>query len=158
MLVSKDSKRRNVKMKSKKCLTVLTTTALSVLTVLALCSMAAQSVPPLDTAPAGYACKITRANAGLSDSYVKLTTLDGNPCFALKWFRLPKEQASEMMDKATQALRGGQPLYVHVDVHEGVFPQIQTLGLNTENTSAAHQQRGLLQICQTVGAKCRALL
>ena len=159
MLVTENTKRRNVKMKARKCLTILTTSALCVLTVMALCSMGAQSVAPLDTAPAGYTCTVARANAGLGDSYVKLTNLDGNPCFALKWFRLPKEQASEMMTTATEAIRGGRALYVSVDIHDGIFPQIQTMHLSTEaSTSPVPEEKGFFQLCQTVRAKCSALL
>ncbi|MDY6989487.1 MAG: hypothetical protein SWQ30_15685 [Thermodesulfobacteriota bacterium] len=146
-------------MKARRCLTILTTSVLSVFTVMALCSMGAQSVAPVDTAPVGYTCFVTRANAGLGDSYVKLTNLDGNPCFALKWFRLPKGQASEMMTTATEAIGKGQALYVSVDIHDGIFPQIQTMDLNTEaSTSPVPEQKGFFQLCRMVRAKCSALL
>jgi len=145
-------------MKARKCFTILTTTALCVLTVMALHSMGAQSVAPLNRATAEYACTVTRANAALGHSYVKLTNLDGNPCFALKWFRLPKEQASEMMTTAMKAMDSGQALCVSVDIHDGIFPQIQTMHLNTKASSPVPEKKGFFQICQTVCAKCSALL
>ncbi|MDY6952718.1 MAG: hypothetical protein SWE60_14500 [Thermodesulfobacteriota bacterium] len=146
-------------MKAKKCFAILTTTALCVLTVMALSSMGADSFPASNTASTGYTCTVSRANAGLGDSYIKLTNLDGNPCFALKWFRLPKEQATDMIATAAEAMSSGQTLYVSVDIHDGIFPQIETMHLNPEaSTSPVPKEKGFFQLCQMVRAKCRALL
>jgi hypothetical protein len=148
-----------MKMTAKKCFKILTMTALCVLTVMALRSRGAQSVVRLEADHAGYTCTLTRAIAGWDNSYIKLTNLEGSPRFALKWFRLPKEQEAEMMVTAIEAMRTGQADYVHADIHDGIFPHIQTMHLKPNtSTNPEGEENGFSRICQMVRAGSRAML
>jgi hypothetical protein len=146
-------------MTARRFLKMVTIAALCVCTVMAFQSMGAQPAVRPDGDQAGYTCTVTRASAGWNNSYVKLTNVKGNPGFALKWFRLPDGQAEEMMVTAAEAMHTGQTLFVEVDIHDGIFPQVETLQLEQEkNTNVAGEKRGFLRICRLVRAKSNAIL
>lgn len=131
-------------MKARKWVKILSMMVLCVLTVIALRSMGspvvitadANRVVPTNVGDSWYACTVAQANAGSDSSYVKLTNVDGAPCFALKWFILPERQKAEMIAAATHAMCSGQEVYVNVDIYNGIFPEIRGLSVEPkENTN-----------------------